>query len=138
MRYIIYISCASAMLLAGCATTPDPITRLSAALSKTDGGWQGGITPMVPLPSNAPTEQVIAKEFEMPANMPAISYKILKTRQVHIKGDQPDLYTAVLVQTDTGEKIALIRYVQWYGQMSGWWVRFYDTRTLAWTGTHPE
>ena len=119
-----------AALLVGCTTTRDPIDRLAANLAS-HRLWQNGFTSIMPLPANAATEDVVAKEFSRPATMPTIGYKILKIRQVHIQGSLPDLYTAVLVQTEVGKKIVLLQY---QGQMPGWWVRIYDAKTSAWTG----
>jgi hypothetical protein len=79
------------------------------------------------LPATATTEEIVSKEY----SGYAVSYKILSVRQVHIPGSQPDLYTAGLIQTDAGGKIALCQYD---GSMSGWWVRIYDAKTLKWTG----
>ena len=126
MRYIIYICCISAVLVAGCATPSDPVDRLVSRLSS-DGLWQNGVTPVLPLPANATTEEIVSREF----SGQAVSYKILRVRQVHIQGSQPDFYTAILIQTDAGDKIALCRYDK---SMSGWWVHIYDAKTLAWTG----
>jgi hypothetical protein len=131
MRYIIYICCISAVLVAGCTTpsdsiTPDSIDRLVSRLSS-DGRWHNGFTPVLPLPANATTKEIVSREF----SGHTVSYKIMSVRQVHIQGSQPDLYTAVLIQTDVGDKIALCQYD---GSMSGWWVRIFDTKTLKRTG----
>jgi len=54
------------------------------------------------------------------------SYQILQVRQVRIPGSLPDLYAAVLVQTNAGEKIVLLKYA---GGALGWWSRIYDAKT---------
>jgi hypothetical protein len=126
MKHIIYICWASAVLVAGCATPSDSIDRLVSRLSS-DGLWQNGMTPILPLPAKATTEEIVSKEY----SGHGVSYKILSVRQVHIQGSQPALYTAVLIHTDAGDKIALLRYE---AGMSGWWVRIYEAKTLAWTG----
>jgi hypothetical protein len=127
--------------LAGCATPPeppvtasapavgvaDPIDRLAAKLSA-DPGWQGGTFPILGLPQTASPEQVVLRIYSMGLLQPA-NYNILKMRQVHIPKIEigPDLMTAALVQTDSGEKIALFQYD---GPAVGWWSRTYDATTL--------
>jgi hypothetical protein len=112
-----------AATLVGCATTSDPIDRLVSKISSGQDLMSGGFTPLLPLPATASTEEIISKEFS------CVSYKILQIRQIHIQGN---LYTAVLVQTDVNEKILLIHPWSLQGK-SGWWVRVYDAKTLAWT-----
>jgi type IV pilus biogenesis protein CpaD/CtpE len=113
-----------AALLVGCATTPDPIDRLVADYSASHGMWVNGTYPILDMPQTASPEQVIKKRFEMglPRGQVA-NYKILKIRQIHIPTGQigSDLYTAALVQTDSGEKIVLLKY-----DGRDWWSRVED------------
>jgi hypothetical protein len=81
MRYIIYICCISAVLIAGCATPSDSVDRLVSRLSS-DGLWQNGVVPILPLPANATAEEIVPGEF----SGHAVSYKVLSVRQVHIQG----------------------------------------------------
>jgi hypothetical protein len=126
------------IVMAGCASPPeprvaatptatvsDPIERLVADFSASYGLWENGTFPMLGLPETASTDEVVAKTFKMTGfdKGQVTSYKILKIRQAHIRGSLPDLYTAVLVQTDFGEKIVLFKYV---GSSVGWWSRVYD------------
>jgi hypothetical protein len=46
----------------------------------------------------------------------------LETRQVRIPGSLPDVYTAVIVDTDLGKKIVLMKYE---GAALGWWSRVF-------------
>jgi len=117
-------------LLIGCDSTPDQIDRLVADLSSSNGMWLNGYQSIIHLPDSASPKQVVAqifKEAEFDAGQRTsttervTSYKILKIRQVHIPSHgESDLYTAVLVQTDRGEKIILLR------RGDGWWWRYYD------------
>jgi hypothetical protein len=113
------------LCLTSCATKPDPIDRLASDFSSSHGLWENGAFPMLGLPATASTEEVVAKTFKMTGfdKGHVTSYKILKIREIHIQGSLPDLYTAVLVQTDFGEKIVLFKYV---GSSVGWWSRVYD------------
>ena len=127
-----------AIVMTGCALPPeprvtasppaavaDPIDRLVADLLSSYGLWENGVFPILGLPETASTDEVVAKTFKMTGfdKGQVTSYKVLKIRQVHIRGSLPDLYTAVLVQTDFGEKIVLLKYV---GASVGWWSRVYD------------
>jgi hypothetical protein len=111
-------------VLFGCATKPDAIDRLVNSLSSSHGLWQNGLSPVIELPATASTEEVVSKVLARQAT----SYKILKVRYVHIQGSLPDLYTAVIVETDVGEKIVLFKYE---GQAVGWWSRIYDAKTSS-------
>ncbi|MBN1384176.1 MAG: hypothetical protein JW983_04750 [Elusimicrobia bacterium] len=113
------------VLFTGCATAPDRIDSLVTRLSS-DHLWQNGEYPILGLPKSASTEQVVAKVFKMTGfdKGHVTKYKILKVREVRITGSLPDVYTAVLVSTDFGNKIVLIRYD---GPNLGWWSRVYDT-----------
>jgi hypothetical protein len=113
-----------AALLVGCAPKPDPIDFLVKDLSSSSL-WDNGIFPMLGLPETASIEQVVSETFKKTGfdKGQVTSFKILRVRQVHIHGSLPDLYTAVLVQTDLGEKIVLLKY---QGDAAGWWSRVYD------------
>ena len=114
-----------AALLSGCATTPDPIDHLVADLSATHGFWTNGIGRDIVLLKTASTEQVVEQVFKTAIfeKGRVTTYKILKVRQVHIQVNTPELYTAVLVQTDLGKKITLFRFQEHFGN---WWYRVYD------------
>jgi hypothetical protein len=115
---------------AAAAAAVDPIDRLVEQLSSTHGLWQNGISPALDLPGTASTEQVVALVFEkwgFDAGH-VKQHRILETRQVRIAGSLPDVYTAVLVDTDMGRKIVLI---QGTGTNPKWWSRVYDVRTSA-------
>lgn len=123
-----------AVFLVGCATTSNPIDHLVADFSASHGLWENGMSPILGLPETALPEQVIKKTFEMTGfdKGHVTSYKILKIRQVRIQGSLPDVYTAVLVQTDFGEKIVLFKYV---GPIVGWWSRVFDTNRTYYKNT---
>ena len=108
-----------ATLLVGCATTPDPVDQLVNDLSSSHGLWEKGLFPIIKLPATAPIGEVVSEVLERQV----ASYKILRVRQVHIRGSLPDLYTAVIVQTNVGEKIVLFQYQL---PAFGWWSRVED------------
>src|SRR5208283_3130498 len=113
-----------ATLLVGCATTPDPVDQLVIDFSSSHGLWQKGLYPSIKLPATASIEEVVSEVLERQV----ASYKILRVRHVHIQGSLPDLYTAVIVQTNVGEKIVLLKYA---GESVGWWSRIYDVKKSA-------
>ena len=120
-------------LLTSCATTPDPIDHLVADLSATHGLWINGIGVGIDSPKTASTEQLVEQVFKKAlfntgrATPPVVesvtSYKILRIRQVRIQGIKVEKYTAVLVQTNLGEKIVLLKFQEDFGH---WWFRYYD------------
>ena len=146
MRIALFLLLAS--LLAGCKTasiqpaltstqseTPqavasDPIDLLVAKLLASGGMWQNGLFPVLGLPATATPEQVVSRYFSMGLPSGQVpDYKILKIREVHIPITgmiAPDLYTAALLWTSTGEKILLFQY---QGAAVGWWSRVYDAKT---------
>jgi hypothetical protein len=115
-----------AALLVGCATIPDPIDRLVADYSASSlGNWEKGIYPILDLPQTASPEQVIKKCLDKGlASGQVTNYKILKIRQVRIPTGiiNSDLFTAALIQTDSGEKIFLMKY-----DGGDWWTRIEDS-----------
>jgi hypothetical protein len=115
-------------------------------------GYSGGIR-LPETASTQQVVEAIFKKQQFDAGQTSklvTSYKILQTRRVHIPNNSPppdlwtrafsvfglerfapsygnvptDLYTAVLVQTDLGEKIILLK--------SGdpWWYRYYDANRI--------
>ena len=105
-----------AVLLFGCATTPDPIDRIVAHLSADGGGglWENGLYKPIDLPSAASPDQVVKRAIEMQG---MTIYKIAQIRQVRIN---PDIFTAAYVHTSNGNKVVLFKY-----EGRGWWSRVY-------------
>ncbi len=119
-----------ATLLVGCATTSDPVDRLVTKLSSSHGLWRNGEFPSLGLPATASTEQLVSRLFQMTGfdRGQVTTHRILKVRKVRIPGDLPDIYTAVVIDTDLGRKIVLLKYE---GPAAGWWSRVYDADTSA-------
>jgi hypothetical protein len=132
-----------AALLAGCAklpkahmaaTTPpaiasDPIDQLVTDLSATHGMWLNGMFPILDLPETASPEEVIERRFDMGLPFGKVAnYKILRIRQIRIPFTENSsvLYTAVLVQTDSGKKIVLLKFTG-----RNWWSRVFDAKPSA-------
>jgi hypothetical protein len=90
------------------------------------GQWNHGPFPKLGLTATASTEEVVARVFQMTGfdNGHVSTHKILETRKVQIKDSLPPdaVYTAVLVETDLGRKIVLLRYES---SAVGWWSRVY-------------
>jgi hypothetical protein len=107
-----------AALLLAVATTTDPIEKVVADLSA-NPFWGNGASPILDLPENALTDQLVAKTFKMHGFSEKVTeYKIVEVKQVHI--DLPVPYTAVLVKSDRGKSVVLLRYE---GPKVGWWSR---------------
>jgi hypothetical protein len=132
-----------ALLLLGCAFLPpqraaaeqaaakgDPIASLVEKISASHGRWLNGSYPILGLPATASTDEVITRMFEMTsfAEGRVKQYRILETRLVQISGSLPNTYIAVLVRTELGDKVVLLKYE---GARMGWWSRFYDPRSAG-------
>jgi hypothetical protein len=111
-----------AALMAGCATKPDPINRCVAQLS--GGIFLNGFPSGVAVPPTASMHEIISRIFQARYPGQVTKFKILEVRQVHIgdaplpendsasqKMDGPNEYTAVLADTNIGQKIIIMRYV---------------------------
>lgn len=104
---------------------PDAIDWLTAEFGTS--GWPNFPTQWVDLPETASAEEVVSNVAQVRWIDQALkNYKILDVRQVHPFPPHPTTYTAVLVQTDIGQKIVLFRYER--GQLAGWWYRVYDAK----------
>ena len=125
MRLALYLVIVA--FLSGCATTHDPINRLVANLSASQGQWQKGDSPQLDLPEDATPEQVIKKVFLMTSfdQGHVKNCIILKMQRVHIENSLAEFFTAALVQTDFGEKIVVFQYLP----VVGWWSRVFEVNT---------
>jgi len=107
------------------AEATDPIDGLVARLSSTHGLWLNGIIPHVPLPETATIGQVMEQVFKTTSlddDGKILNFSILEIRQVYIDNISPIVSTAVLVRTNVGERIVILRYE---GKKLGWWNRIY-------------
>ena len=104
---------------------PDPIGALVTKLSA-DGLWQNGAFKPIQLPSSASPEEVLAqlnKQTNLYHGSKVTSYKIIESRQVKIiAAFQDKNFTAVLLKTNLGRKVVLLKY---QGASVGWWSRVY-------------
>jgi hypothetical protein len=122
------VAAVSAAPSASAATVGDAIGVLVAKLSASPL-WTNGLSPTLPLPKTASVEAVLAEMFQHVSfdPGPVTSHRILVTRRVHI-GSEPEPYTAVLVDTNLGRKIVLLRYD---GEELGWWSRVFAVPQVA-------
>ena len=105
----------------------NPIGVFVTALAATGGLWLNGVDAYLPTtaegPQEAAVETVRSAQFE--AGL-LTSCQILEVREVHI-GEIPGSYTAVLADTNLGQMIVLMQYIQGRGSSPGrWWRRIYD------------
>jgi hypothetical protein len=114
----------AAVLVAAHFTRPDPIDRLVADYSKSQGFFENGMSRPIELPAGAAPEAVIKEALGINDSDKEglASLKILEIRRVQIKDAQEDSYTAALVNTPGGKKIVLFSYAG----NSGWWSRILD------------
>jgi hypothetical protein len=103
---------------------PDPIDRLVVDLASTYGLWQNGLSPIIDLPSTAPVEQLISDVCKKTGldEGHVTSYTIQQIRKTSIPGGFGGPYTAVLMDTNFGPLIVLLRREA--GSL-GWWSRLY-------------
>lgn len=86
--------------------------------------WRNGHFPKIDLPASAPLDAVVARIFE-PVGVDggrAKSPSVLESREVRIGGDARP-YTALVVETERGKKVVLLRYEVDRGH---WWSRVFD------------
>lgn len=86
--------------------------------------WNNGTFPRIELPRTATTSEVVAAVLKKVSfdSGPAKTHRIVGTRSVTISPD-PMPYDAVLLETDQGRKIMLLRYDS---EAVGWWSRVFD------------
>ena len=117
------------VLLAGC-TPANPIDRVVQKESSNQY-FPSGMSALINLPATALPAQVASSALgESLTNI-----TIMKIRPVRIvykdmkdvAKEQPDLfnYTAVLVDTKSGQEVVLLQYNN-HARLSGWWSGVYD------------
>jgi hypothetical protein len=100
---------ACVIVFIGCRPN-DSIQSLVKRLSS-DPYWYNGYENPINLPSTMSQSNLVLEAFNHAAisNVKPISMHISGQREVSIKGHK---YSALLVETDVGEKIVLLRYVE--------------------------
>lgn len=100
----------------------EPIDRLVSWLSARPL-WKNGMSPKIDLPPSASAEDVLTRVFASTGfdEGHVKRHAIRVSKQVRIGADTAP-YTAVLVETDLGDKIVLLRHEP----PSGWWSRVFD------------
>jgi hypothetical protein len=131
---VIYFAIIMASLLMGCSRR-DPIDRLMAEIPKEFVASY----PFQPiqLPDTATPEQLVSalskRGPEKLGHFEFKSYKILEIRQTHTTPDLPDgmpvdKFTAVLLDTDLGQKIVVFQPQTLKGIWHGWYYKTYDAK----------
>ncbi len=123
-----FLATALAVFLLGCSHR-DPIDRLVAEVSN-EGPTFYMFAP-VQLPATASPKELISAltvrgEFGS-RQITSTSIKILQIRAVHIGPDSQD-YTAVLLDTNLGQKIVLLQPQSLNGKWRGWYYKVYDAK----------
>jgi hypothetical protein len=105
----------------------DAIDRLDAFLTSSSGLWVNGFpSGVVSLPEKATVQKVVARIMPHAVfdSGHVTNYRILESRPVNIpEAFRPENYLMVLVKTNLGEKIVVMRYSS---EDKGWWHRIYD------------
>lgn len=83
--------------------------------------WQNGGFPRLELLRTASVPDVVAMVLTK-VGFDAGRVKTHRILETHVVGIGGERYTAVLLDTDLGRKIMLLRY----GSPSGWWSRVFD------------
>jgi len=105
---------------------PNALDSFLQALAEDHGLWMNGIDAIRPWTATTPEEVVVETFREAKFSTGVVThYKILEIRKVHL--DVIDNYTAALVDTDLGQMVFLMRYVNGNDSRPGyWWRRIYD------------
>jgi hypothetical protein len=95
--------------------TFDPIAVLVEDLSASHGAWRNGLVPDLGLAGDTPIEALVARRFETPLLDGKISqFDVVDSRNITITERGVELprsdYTAVLVNTNLGQKIVILRF----------------------------
>lgn len=104
--------------------TADPVEAVAETLRPSRGMWANGMSPLIELPESTALDRVLDKVFKGTSfDGGRVSYyKILETRTVQI--EEP--YTAVLVKTNLGRKVVLLKYTKAGGGFRDlWWSRVF-------------
>ena len=111
----------------GCSTS-DSITALAKRLNNDIGGeWINGEYPCINLPEQANTTDVLDEAVKIVGfdEGHIKKYEIVTTRRVNLNDGNNHEYLAVLINSDLGRKIVLMRYES---PAIGWWSRFYNVQ----------
>jgi len=113
-----------AVSLLGCST-PDPIDGLSRYINESRGLWINGLYPTIDLPVTATTSDVLDEAIKKTgfAEGHIKKYRIITTRKLILYDGNTHEYTAVMIDSDLGDKIILMRH-----NGGGWWTRFYNPK----------
>jgi hypothetical protein len=133
MKLTLFILAIVAALFWGCsrsAAPPDSIDRLMVEVAhETVASY-----PFQPidLPATASPEQLVSalpKRGDIYwKEMQITSYKILTVRAAHSGPNDFEHYTAVLLDTNAGQKIVLLQPMSARDKWMGWYYKIYDAR----------
>jgi hypothetical protein len=100
---------------------------IDTLIAKLNGShvWRNGLYPSIRLPSNAPIDAVVEEAIgKVGFNEGRIEhYTVVSARSVYLDRHQNQEYYALLIDTNLGRKVLLMRHE---GDAAGWWTRFYD------------
>ena len=113
------------LLLLACVTS-DPISDLAKRLNSQNGMWINGLYPEILLPPTASTTEVINEAVKISGfdEGHIKEYHIVTTRKLLLNDGNLHEYTAILLDSDRGRKILLMRH-----NGHSWWTRFYKVAT---------
>ena len=116
-----------AVALTGCGRTDsiDAVVKHESA----DISFPSGMFRAIRLPAPAPVSELVSNALSF-AFIEPTNFTILETRQVRIHdgtGIRPERasYTAVLVDTSSGQKVVLLQFEHDPGHDDYWWSRVY-------------
>jgi hypothetical protein len=100
-----------AVSLLGCST-PDPIDGLSRYINESRGLWINGLYPKIDLPVTATTSDVLDEAIKKTGfdKGHIKKYRIITTRKLILYDGNTHEYTAVMIDSDLGDKIILMRH----------------------------
>jgi hypothetical protein len=115
-----WLTILGAIISSGC-TPKDAIDRVVQQESSSPA-FRNEPFKKINLPVTAPINEVITQAFEKTFPLPTHvgNINVITQRSVNIKGD---LYTAILVETESGQKVVLLRYEP---TIQSWWNGVYN------------
>jgi len=126
----VFLILAVAAGLFGCSRSPDAIDRLMIEVSHEVVASY--MFQPIDLPATASPAQLVAtlpNKYDIYwTGRKITSYKIVLTRAAQSGPNEVERYTAVLLDTNAGQKIVLLRPMTTSGKWDGWYYKIYDVK----------
>jgi hypothetical protein len=131
MRPVLLLLIGVLLTFASHAKASDSIDQLVVKLSGEFGMWKNGSVMPVYLPSSATPKEIISQLYQSRDTRYGniiTNFQIIEIKAVQIPPFGNTNYTAVLMDTNLGQKITLLQYEQYKDSMSSWWNKTFDAK----------